>query len=322
MAHQISGIAYVGDKPWHTLGRRLPPKQSLETWARAAGMDWTICETPVRFIAHENASNDSVLAFEDQKVLYRSDNQQALSVVSKRYKVVQPKEVLEFYRDLTQASGYELETAGCLKGGKKMWALARTGKESALKGGDLVQGYILLATSCDSSLATVALHTSVRVVCANTLSVALDNARGAVKVPHSTTFDPAMVKSQLGIAVAQWDVFMARLRELSDCKVKDIAAEKFLRKLICQTDAPVSANERLTQAKALKTIQNLYAGHGRGAELASAKGTAWGLLNAVTQFVDHEKRAKSQDYRLDSAWFGTGASLKDKALAQALELVA
>lgn len=322
MAHQISGIAYVGDKPWHTLGRRLPPKQSLETWARAAGMDWTICETPVRFIANETAPSDAVLAFEDQKVLYRSDNQQALSVVSKRYKVVQPKEVLEFYRDLTLASGYELETAGCLKGGKKMWALAKTGKESALKGGDLVQGYILLATSCDSSLATVALHTSVRVVCANTLAVALDNARGAVKVPHSTTFDPALVKSQLGIAVSQWDVFMAHLRELSDCKVKDNAAEKFLRKLICQTDAPVSANERLSQVKAFKTIQNLYAGHGRGAELASAKGTAWGLLNAVTQFVDHEKRSKSQDYRLDSAWFGTGASLKDRALTQALELLA
>lgn len=321
MAHQISGIAYVGDKPWHTLGRCLPPKQSLETWARAAGMDWTICETPVRFIASESASNDAVLAFEDQKVLYRSDNQQALSVVSKRYKVVQPKEVLEFYRDLTQASGYELETAGCLKGGKKMWALARTGKESALKGGDLVQGYILLATSCDSSLATVALHTSVRVVCANTLSVALDNARGAVKVPHSTTFDPALVKSQLGIAVSQWDNFMYRMKELTDCKVKDVAAEKFLRKLICQTDAPASANERLTQAKALKTIENLYAGHGRGAELASAKGTAWGLLNAVTQFVDHERRARSQDYRLDSAWFGAGASLKDRALAQTLELV-
>ena len=61
-------------------------------------------------------------------------------------------------------------------------------------------------------------------------------------------------------------------------------------------------------------------GQGRGAELAAAKGTAWGLLCAVTEFVDHERRARSQEYRLDSAWFGQGANLKQRALEQALQL--
>ena len=60
----------------------------------------------------------------------------------------------------------------------------------------------------------------------------------------------------------------------------------------------------------------------RTAELTAAKGTAWGLLNAVTEFVDHERRARSQEYRLDSAWFGQGASLKQRALDQALQLAA
>lgn len=322
MAHQVATMAFTGDTPWHALGSRLPEKQPIEVWARKEGMDWTIRETPVRFNAAESGSDDAIQGFEDHKVLFRSDNCKALSVVSKRYKVVQPRAVLEFYRDLTQASGYELETAGILKEGRKFWALARTGKETKLKGKDLVQGYILLATSCDSSLSTVALHTSVRVVCANTLAVAIDSAKGAVRVPHSTAFDPTMVKSQLGIAVSQWDNFMARMRELTDCKVNDSASERFLRKLICQTDAPASPTERLTQARALKTIQDLYAGHGRGADMASAKGTAWGLLNAVTQFVDHERRSRSADHRMDSAWFGAGASQKDRALAQALELVA
>lgn len=74
--------------------------------------------------------------------------------------------------------------------------------------------------------------------------------------------------------------------------------------------------------RALKKVQALYDGAGRGAELTAAKGTAWGLLNAVTEFVDHERRARSQEYRLDSAWFGQGASLKQRALDQALQLAA
>ena len=92
--------------------------------------------------------------------------------------------------------------------------------------------------------------------------------------------------------------------------------------------APVHANAyelqliALADAKrALKQVQTLYEGHGRGAELAAAKGTAWGLLCAVTEFVDHERRARSPEYRLDSAWFGQGASLKQRALDQAIELV-
>lgn len=93
-------------------------------------------------------------------MLYRSDTKAPLSVVSNRYQIVQPREVLEFYRDLTEVSGYELETAGVLKGGRKFWALARTGQTTKLKGNDQVNGYLLLATSCDGTLATTATPTT------------------------------------------------------------------------------------------------------------------------------------------------------------------
>ncbi len=315
-------MAYIGAKPWHALGNRLPAKQPLDVWAKRAGLDWKICETAVRFIASESPTNGNILALGDRKVLYRDDTQQALSVVSKRYKVVQPREVLEFYRDLTEASGYEMETAGCLRGGRKVWALAKTGKETKLKGNDVVKGYLLLASSCDGSICTTATHTSIRVCCANTLAVALDNARGAVKVPHSTIFDPARVKSQLSVAVAGWQEFMYRMRHLSERKVSDQDAEKFLRKLMDLPQGDVSPTERLTHARGIKKMHDLFRGEGKGADLASAKGTAWGILNAVTQHVDHERRARSVDLRQDSAWFGAGASLKEKALAQALELLA
>ena len=132
MAHQINSMAYVGDTPWHQLGNVLLPKQPIEVWAQKAGMDWTICESPVRYLADQQGALGSIMSFKDQKVLYRSDTKAALSVVGSRYQVVQPQAVLEFYRDLSEVSGFELETAGVLKEGRKFWALARTGKESVL----------------------------------------------------------------------------------------------------------------------------------------------------------------------------------------------
>ncbi|BDT66690.1 hypothetical protein os1_08540 [Comamonadaceae bacterium OS-1] len=322
MAHLINSIAYVGDTPWHQLGNPLPAKQPIEVWAQQAGMDWTICETPVRYLTEQIGSLGSIMSFEDQKVLYRSDTKAALSVVSSRYQVVQPKAVLEFYRDLSEVSGFELETAGVLKEGKKFWALAKTGKESTLKGGDLVKGYILLATSCDGTLATTATPTTIRVVCNNTLAIALQGATNAIKVPHSTSFDAQAVKKQLGIAVSQWDSFMYRMKTLSECKVKSHESLNYFLKVLCQIDNQVDPAQGLVNERALKKVQALYEGQGKGAELASAKGTAWGLLNAVTEYVDHEKRARSQEYRLDSAWFGQGASLKQRALDYAIQLAA
>ncbi len=328
MSHLIETMAYSGQTPWHQLGHALPQKQSIDVWAQAAGMQWSIHETPVRYLATDLADGHGLygeaLEFPEQKVLYRSDTKAALSVVSQRYKVVQPREVLEFYRDLSEVAGFELETAGVLKAGRRFWALARTGKSTALRGSDLVHSYLLLATSCDGTLATMAIPTSVRVVCNNTLAMALQSAHasGAIKVPHSTQFDAQAVKRQLGIAVSQWDGFMYRMKTLAERKVKAHEALNYFLKVICQNDTAMDSASGLSNERALKKVQALYEGHGRGAELQAAKGTAWGLLCAITEYVDHEKQARSQDNRLDSAWFGQGAAIKQRALDTALQLVA
>ncbi len=244
-----------------------------------------------------------------------------------------PKQpILEFYRDLTEYSGFELETAGVLKQGRKFWALARTGKKAVLKGNDQVNGYLLLATSCDGTLATIATPTTVRVVCNNTLAVAINGAEQAIKVPHRSSFDADAVKKRLGVAVSQWDEFMYRMKILSERPVKNHEAMTYFHKVLCQSsndtfprsysNSTITSASSLNNERALKKVQALYQGHGRGAELQAAKGTAWGLLSAITEFVDHEKQARSQENRLDSAWFGSGALLKQKALDSALELVA
>ena len=329
MSHLVETMAYTGQTPWHQLGHALPKKQSIDVWAQAAGMQWKIQETAVRYMANGDADalDGEALEFPEQKVLYRSDTHAALSVVSQRYKVVQPQEVLEFYRDLSEVAGFELETAGVLKAGRRFWALARTGKSACLKGNDVVHSYLLLATSCDGTLATMAIPTSVRVVCNNTLAMALQGANdGAIKVPHSTHFDALAVKRQLGVAVGQWDSFMYRMKTLAERKVKTHEAMNYFLKVICQTDqlgeGGGSGVTGLANERALKKVQALFEGHGRGAELQAAKDTAWGLLCSVTEFVDHEKQARSQDNRLDSAWFGQGALLKQRALEHALQLVA
>lgn len=322
MAHFIEQMAYVGATPWHGLGSRLSPKQPIEVWQREAGMEWKIQDSPVHFKSDSIGALGSIHTFPEQKVLYRSDTKTPLSVVSNRYQVVQPREVLEFYRDLTEISGYELETAGVLKGGRKFWALARTGQGTVLKDNDQVNGYLLLATSCDGTLATTATPTTVRVVCNNTLTIALDGSNRAIKVPHNTRFDSQAVKKQLGIAVSQWDEFMYRMRVLTERKVQWHEAMGFFMDVLCDVAPDGKLPEVLPNERALRRVQGLYEGEGRGALLKSAQGTAWGLLNAVTEYVDHERRARSIEYRMDSAWFGHGAQIKQRALDAALRLAA
>ncbi len=302
-------------------GNRLAQRQPLEVWAEKAGMDWSICAAPVRYQATAGGEQE-LLSFEDQQVLYRSDTRLPLSVVSDRYRVVQPIEALEFFRDLTEAAQVELECAGTLKEGRRFWALARTGKETALMGNDVVRGYLLLASSCDGVLATSALRTSVRVVCSNTLALALRDAKACIKVTHRTAFDAQKVKRQLGVVVSQWDGFMLQMRELAQRKVRDQEAANFIRRVLAPNTMTMTSDGIGPHERAMKHVQALFNGQGRGAELQASKGTAWGLLNAVTEFVDHERRARSDAYRLDSAWFGQGAVVKERALTQALQLVA
>ena len=351
MAHQVEQMAYVGDTPWHGLGNQLTQNQPIEIWAQQAGMDWRIESSDVSYMAQNERGQSIIMPYEEQRVLYRSDTHAPLSVVSQRYQEVQPKQILEFYRDLTEQSGFELETAGVLKGGKKFWALAKTGQTSALKGKDVSNGYILLATACDGTLATTAQFTSIRVVCNNTLAIALkgqNSSAGVVKVPHSTKFDAEKIKQQLGISVRAWEDHMYEMKQLSQRKVTQTEAAAYFDAVFNNTSLSVpeqedgiiqfyrnvamqaQSNNPATKAdnktepngRAMSKVMTMFNGQGRGAELSSAKDTAYGLLCSITEFADHERRAMSQDHRLDSAWFGAGAGLKQRGLEQALAMIA
>lgn len=344
MAHQIETMAYVGQTPWHGLGNQLTQNQPIEVWAQQAGMDWRIESSDVSYMAENERGQNIIMPFSEQRVLYRSDTHAPLSVVSQRFQEVQPRDILEFYRDLTEQSGFELETAGVLEGGKKFWALAKTGQSTALKGKDVSNGYILLATACDGTLATTAQFTSIRVVCNNTLAIALkgqNSSAGVVKVPHSTKFDADKIKQQLGVSVRAWDEHMYEMKQLAQRKVTQQEAAAFFDQVFNANSNPAyqdniirfnrnnnfnpftPSNDNKTEpnARAMSKVMTMFNGQGRGAELASAKDTAYGLLCSITEFVDHERRAISTDHRMDSAWFGAGANIKQRGLEQALRMV-
>lgn len=262
MAHQVESMAYVGEVPWHGLGKKLSPNQPIEVWQQEAGMEWEIKEAPVLFNAEQTTGSLlNLRSNPDTKVLYRSDSLEALSVVSKRYQVVQPSEVLEFYRDLVAVGGFELETAGVLKMGRKIFALAKTGQETMLKGDDRVKAYLLLATSCDGTLATTAQFTSVRVVCNNTLQLAVADSKGSVKVPHSTKFDPVLVKRELGLGLSAWEKFHDSIKQLSDRKVNKFETMNFLVNVLGDPDLPLNDQPN---NKAIQNVYNLFMGDGKG----------------------------------------------------------
>ena len=247
MSHLVESMAYTGSTPWHGLGQHLSPQQPIATWLTEAGMDWTIEQSDVLFNVDSSALH--IRPYADSKVLFRSDSLAPLSVVSNRYKVVQPHEVLHFYKDLVSAGGFELETAGVLKGGKKLWALAKTGQEAKLKGNDRIKAYLLLATSCDGTLCTTAQFTSVRVVCNNTLQMATQQSTGAVKVPHSTKFDPKQVKEALGLGFSSWESFMRDLKQLSQRAVSPDEAENYFKTVL---EEPVSIASGSSSSKVIQ----------------------------------------------------------------------
>ena len=270
-------------------------------------MDWSIERSLVRFNAQ---GNDQI--YSGQSVLYRSDDNTPLSVVSNRYKPVQPKEVLGFFRDLVAENGFKIHTAGTLMGGKRMWALAETGKFGEVCKGDGIGGFLLLSTSCDKTLATTARFTTVRVVCNNTLTAAVNRDVNQVSFSHIQQFDHVAVKAQLGNAVESFGSFMEMAKVLQKAKLSAQEAKEFVGFLVSTSVQLADEEYDVTTNRAYKKILALFNEEAKGIELVGH--TKWGMVNAVTEYYDHFNPTRSDDARLNSAWFGAGERAKNQAL--------
>lgn len=308
--------AYVGQVGWHGLGNELQRGASIDKWIKAAGMDWEIHRGAMGFFD----SDENMVEIPHLVALHRSDNKHMLGAVSQNYKVVQPKEVLEFFRDLCDTNGFEMDTAGTLFDGKRFWGLASIGEEACVIGNDNIKGYLLLATSADGSLATTAQFTTIRVVCNNTLSAAVgEKGVGRVRTSHRSIFKPDTVKTDLGIVRGQFKDFMVAARKLAKQKVTKDRASEFIGQILTDTKTIASADAPSTRAH--KAIMELFQGAGKGADMKGVDGTMWGVVNSITEYVDHHARSKTEQHRLSDAFFGRGDQLKAFAFDRAMELV-
>lgn len=322
MAHEIdmsngrANIAFIGKTPWHGLGAKVEDDASLDQWRIAAGLDYDVCRTPALYqVGGEMMQGEG-------DILYRSDNRKMLAHVSERYQIVQPKEVVEFYRDLTSQHGFKMETMGALSDGRRVWALAKVGEGFTIGKNDRIENYLLLATSYDKTMATRCQFTTVRVVCHNTLSMAVASKETCVSVSHSSMFDANRVKLDMGIVTEANATMKESFDELTKRKVNDKEAVRWIANVLfgLKDDADLS-DISTRKDNIIKGVFDLYKGKGMGSGFETSHGTAFGLLNALTEHVDHHA-ARNANNRLQSAWFGQGDNLKGKAYAEALKLVA
>lgn len=314
MAHEITftngvaEMAFVGNRSdiWHGLGQELTPDSPISVWQKEAGMDWDIKSSDLTYTDPDTG----VLCYDSKQVLYRSDSKKPLAIVGSGYKVVQPKEVLDFFQSLVSDAGMSLSTAGTLYGGRKFWALADT-KQSVLLNDrrDLMNGYILLATSCDGTMATTAQFTSCRVVCNNTLNIALNSSSAKTKVTssHRSVFKPNDIKGKLGVFESSWDKFAKTMEAMTKVKLTSKDAYSCIMQLVCDEPADPTA----TELKIVNSIEDLYKGGGMGSDIAGR--TAYGLLNAVTEFYDYNVGRVSSN-KLNSSFWGQASKSKTAAL--------
>jgi len=321
-----ANIAYTGETPWHGLGQELTYGADIDTWKREAGLEFEVRRAQVGYQIPSESQDDSpqMMSMGDRQVLYRADTCAPLGIVSKGYKVVQPGEVLEFFRNLTENGGFNMDTAGSLHGGKRVWALAKMNEGFDVIGHDRVLPYLLLATSFDGGLATTAKFTAIRVVCHNTISVALNSKTDrTVKIAHHSTFDALEVQKRLGLIKSAWETFIAQTKMLANAEVVDKHAAALTAELIAPTLGPKKDGSRqdsegVEASKAYRRIIQLFEGAAIGSDLTEGR-SAWQWLNSVTQYVDHE-RGRAADSRMNGAWFGNGDALKSRALELALEI--
>lgn len=312
MVAAVETMAYVGEVPWHGLGNKVEEGIDLDEFRRSAGLDWDVQKTPVHY-------GNEGLPFKNKFVLNRTTDMHPYAVVSSRYKPVQPKEIFEFFRELLAQHGMKMHTAGALNDGGRIWALAETGESAFIRGLDRVKAHLLLCTSYDLTLSTIAQFVSERVVCNNTLNIALgESGGGRIAIPHTAQFNPDVVKEEIGIGREQWGAFSTALETLAKIKVDTTKASRTIETVF---KLPADPEKRLldpNRVHAANVIELFAEERFKGADLAGQ--TAWGLLNATTEYVDWHKRARNQNNRVNSAWFGEGANLKDAMFNELLEL--
>jgi len=337
MAHEIETMAYAGNVPWHGLGEQVSSDMTPEQMLEAAKLNWTVSKRPSYVPDKPDVWNildpsgeANFIRCPDSYHLVRDSDNKVLSSCGDGYVPFQNAEVMDFFKKFTDAGQMQMETAGSLKEGKDIWGLAKLTDKFKLSGDDEVKGYLLINNSHQVGKAMTIMFTPIRVVCNNTLTMALGADGERFRVLHLQMFDEEIIKAAeeaLGLSGQQMKAFQEQSEFLSSKQYKSADLDNFIAELLqpklliergksdsFESLPPLRDEFSRTAENVLDAIET-----SPGSQLKSAKGTWWGALNAVTYVVDHEKKSNVIGNSLHSAWFGTGANTKRKALTKVLE---
>jgi len=305
MAHMVETMAYAGEVPWHGLGTKVPADLTPEQMLQAAGLDWEVNKVDLTY--------GDGLVVPGKKGLVRSSDGAYLDTIGDDWNPLQNSEAFEFFNDFVMAGDMEMNTAGSLEDGRRTWALAKI-KDAVFEivKDDITECYLLFSNPHKYGMSITVMMTPIRVVCNNTITMALNGAsEHMVKINHRSEFDADAVKETLGVAKDKLDTYKEAAQFLSTKNyTKDSIVEYF------NEVFPFTANKRDNDMSRNTKLAMEVLDTQPGAEYG--RGTFWQAFNTVTYLTDHEL-GRSNDTRLTSAWFGANRKKKIVALEKAIE---
>ena len=333
MAHEIdqttgrAAVFVTGETAWHRLGTVIEQAATSAEAIGLAGLDWRVEQWPVRAFDPDNHNTEAGIP--DVVANVRTDTKSVLGVVGKRYRVFQNREAFDFMDALVGDKLAMYETAGSLHGGKRVWMLAAIPKEYRAGSDDLIKPYVLLTNTHDGSQALRMIPTTVRVVCQNTLNLALGMAGAeGLTISHHPRLETriAEARTKLGIIAARFDRFDEELHAMLAKDLSVTEASGYFRGLSGMDIPGGTDRQKKTREKVFGQMLDNFDNERN--TLPGVKHTAWGAYNAVSEWADHQRKyrgaspADKLDRQLDSVWFGTSHQIKQAADQGALELAA
>jgi len=315
-----TGFFGDGQNAWHGLGTVIPEdvvtaEQALEL----AGLDWEVERVPL-FTVAMSETGVGYQQLDSHFANVRSTDRSVLGVVGKGYKLVQNREGFAFLNDLVDDSGAKFHTAGSLSNGKRVWILARLPENLKVTGWEEeVAPFLLFTNTHDGSGSLTMAATPIRVVCRNTVDLAIKGSQHVWRMRHSSGITGRVndAREALGLAFTYYEAFEQEAARLATTKVK---FDSFLENLVpfkpnMEPDSRAARNIEETRS----AIRAIYA---QSDNLQNLQGTAWGAYNAVAEYADHDRPIRGENNLAERKWSramfdGTGLKAKAYALVSA-----
>ncbi|MEX1029116.1 MAG: DUF932 domain-containing protein [Paenibacillaceae bacterium] len=275
MAANVETMFYVREAPWHGLGKRVEHTLSSEAALQEAGLDWKVTQ--------RSLLTDNLMEIPGFKANIRETDQQLLGIVTDRYSIVQNQEAFGF-TDQLLGEGVRYETAGSLQNGKKVWLLARL-PDNYMILGDRVSPYMVFSNSHDGSGSIKVAMTPIRVVCQNTLNLALNNAKRIWTTIHTGNMKSKLDEAMKTLLMAEhyMDNLGAAMDKLNRIKISDQKVMEYINLLF-----PMSDNATPLQEKNVNHLRSdMKLRYFDAPDLAHVNKGGYRFINAVSDFATH-----------------------------------